>query len=99
MMSGPIKVSRRIRPKYEALTFSAFANSAEEAYSPLSSICLQRCALTTALRSAVSICGDGDHGVVPTGVFICFRPPHCRKVTGMLTMAVLPSLLTLILVA
>jgi hypothetical protein len=67
MMSGAIKVSRRMRLRYESLTFSALASSAEEEYSPLSSICRQRWARTTALTSAPSTRGAGDHGAVPGG--------------------------------
>src|ERR1051325_4006427 len=64
MMSGAIKVSRRMRLRYESLTFSALASSAEEEYSPLSSICRQRWARTTALTRAQSTRGAGDHGAV-----------------------------------
>src|SRR3954447_25898058 len=99
MTSGAISVRRRIRLRYEALTFSALANSAEEAYSPLSSICLQRCARTMALTRAVSTRGAADHGVAPGGDRIFLRPPRCRKVTGILTVAVRPSLLMLLVVA
>src|SRR3982074_1709502 len=98
MMSGAIRVRRRIRLRYESLTFSALANSAEELYSPLSSICRQRWARTTALTRAVSTLGAGDHGAAPRGVRICLRPLRWRKVTGMLTVAVSPSLLTLVLI-
>src|SRR5260370_32129047 len=97
MMSGAIRVRRRIRLRYESLTFSALANSAEEAYSPPSSICRQRWARTTALTSAVSTRGAGDHGAAPLGVRICLRPPHLRTLTRRLTVAVLPSLLPLVL--
>jgi hypothetical protein len=65
MISGAIRVRRRIRLKQEALTFSASANSAEEAYAPPSSICRQRCARTMALTRALSTRGFGDQGVVP----------------------------------
>src|SRR3954447_6415686 len=99
MTSGAISVRRRIRLRYEALTFSALANSAEELYSPLSSICRQRCARTMALTRAVSTRGAGDHGVAPGGDRICLRPPRWRKVTGMLTVAVRPSQLMLVLMA
>ena len=46
MMAGARRVRRRIRLRYEALTFSAFANSAEHEYSAASSLRRQRCART-----------------------------------------------------
>src|ERR1700712_5039836 len=98
-MSGAIKVSLRIRLRYESLTLSALASSAEEPYLPLSIICRQRWARTTALIRALSTRGAGDQGVTPGGDRICFRPPRWRKFTAILTVAVQPSWLMRALLA
>jgi hypothetical protein len=46
-----------------------------------------------AFSRAVSTRGVCDHGEEPVGPMICFRPPRCRKTTGICTVRVSPFLL------
>src|SRR5581483_8385236 len=96
VIEGERSVSRRTRPRYASLIFSAFARSRRDANSLDSNMPRQRWARAKAFMIVLSILGGGgDHGSRFAGVTTCLRPPWRRSEIGMLTTTVRPSRLSL----